>query len=63
MHIHPNMDTTHVYTHEYNGCIIKLEENIFRLLDGNTVCEVQAACLPHSNAAHQVNLLNQLTRV
>ena len=54
------MDVTHVYTHEFNGCIIKLDENIFRRFDGNTDCQVQAACLPHENAAFKVSIMLNL---
>ena len=54
MNIHPNMDVTHLYTHEYNGCIIKLDINLFAEFDNNSDCIIQAACLPNENAAYKV---------
>ena len=48
------MDVTHLYTHEYNGCIIKLDINLFTEFDNNPDCIIQAACLPNENAAYKV---------
>ena len=50
------MDVTQLYTHEYNGCIIKLDINLFSEFDNNPDCIIQAACLPNENAAHKVIL-------